>query len=484
MGARDRAVRLPVPATPPPDVFSFSEPSKIVVRHIDLDLTVNIEEHRIAGTATLEVQNFSGTKTLILDTRELEIASVTRDGHIPAAYTLGIPTSNGTPLTIEIVPATHSVTIDYTATRPAAIAWRSAAQTLGKVAPFVYSNNEPAGARSWLPIQDTPTVRVTYDATLRVPSGLLALMSAENNPTESNASGIYTFHMGSSVPAYLIAFAVGRLQFRPFDSRSGVYAEPELIERAATNLRYIPEVLASTESLLGTHPWPRYDILMMPPDYRGGMENACLNFIYAGTANTTTVSQLITHELSHSWAGDMVTLATWSDTWLNEGMASYLEYRLLEPFASREAVDKAWTARRDSFNTYAIGATPRSSLLHLPLTAADDPNQVFNAAAYIKGSLFFHELEAVIGREAFDGFLRAYLARFAWHFVDDARFIDFLRATVLTPDLEQRLNLMEWIYEPGLPASAVKSLSAPVAARMHLPRPSVFRPALASSPAR
>lgn len=458
VAAKERAVRL-LPLPPPPqDVFSFSEPSKVVVRHLTLDLTIDFDQRQVGGTATLDILNFSGTSKLILDTRGLVIRSVTRDGRTEAPFTLGPATNNGAPLTIDIEPGTRSVTIDYTTSQALALVWRTAAETAGGKQPLAYSTNEPTGARTWIPIQDTPAVRVTYDATLRVPGGLLALMTAENNPIAANEAGIYSFHMGSSVPAYLIALAAGRLEFRPFDARSGLYAEPELIDNASTILRYVPDIMTAGEALCGPYPWRRYDILLLPR-FGGGMENPGINFIDSTVTADAAPSTLISHELSHSWGGDMVTLATWSDVWLNEGLASYLQYRLIEPFVGREAVDNLWTARRDSYVSYAKSAPSRSTLLHNPLSAGDNAVGLFGLTQYIKGALFFHTVEETVGRDAFDRFLRDYFARFAWHYVDDVAFLKFLRQSVAAgdSDLEQRLQLDEWVYQPGLPSNAFET---------------------------
>jgi leukotriene-A4 hydrolase len=454
VAAKERAVRLLPAPSPPQDVFSFSEPSKVLVRHLTLDLTLDFDKRQAGGTATLEILNLTGTRALILDTRGLDIRSITRDGRTPAPFTLGIPTNNGAPLTIEIEPDTHSVTIDYTAGQALALVWRAARETAGGKQPLVYSTNEPTLARTWIPIQDTPAVRVTYDATLRVPGGLLAVMTSENNPVTANDAGIYMFHMGSSIPAYLIALAAGRLEFRPFDARTGVYAEPELIDNASTTLRYVPDVMAAGEALCGSYPWRRYDILLLPR-FGGGMENPGINFIDSTVTGDVAPSTLISHELSHSWAGDMVTLAAWSDVWLNEGLASYLQYRLVEPFLGKEAVDNLWAARRDSYLSYAKSAPSRSTLLHNPLSASDNAIGLFGLTQYIKGALFFHTVEQIAGRDAVDRFLRDYFSRFAWRYVDDVAFLKFLRQSVVAgnPELEQRLQLDEWVYQPGLPGN-------------------------------
>lgn len=460
VAARQRAVHrtLPADAVPPIDVYSFSEPAKITVRHLELDLTVDFDARRLHGSATLHLNNKTATRTLVLDTRNLTIERVTLDDGRAALYSIGAATSNGAPMTIGIEPSTRSVKIDYTTiSEPPGLAWTTAQQSLGRTRPWVYSQNEPIEARSWIPLQDTPTVRMTYDATLRVPPGMLALMSAEN-PTVTNTTGVYTFRMPYAIPSYLIAFAVGRLEFRPLDERTGVYAEPELIDDAHWELSYIPDMVDAAERIAGPYPFGRYDVLMMPPTYAaGGMENPRLNFINPFAVITGNrparpfVQVLIAHELAHSWAGDQTTLATWHDVWLNEGIATYLQERIVEELDGAERAQHSfYSHRRNAVSATSPSVDPRVTLMHRPSTANENPIAAFSLGAYTKGALFMKTLEDLLGRATFDAWLREYFTRFAWRWVDDQSFLAFLGEKGLD---RAELRVREWIYEPGLPSN-------------------------------
>ena len=468
VNARQRAVQHPTPLNDPPhDAFTFSEPAKITTRHLTLDLTVDFDQRRLSGKATLDVQNLTGTRTLLLDTSNLTISGVTCDGRA-ASYSLGLRTSWGTPLRIEIEPTTRSVTIEYSTNNASGLLWNTAPQSYGRVQPYLYTQNEPIEARSWIPLQDTPTVRMTYDATIRVPSGHLALMSAGNNPREVEASGIYTFSMRQSIPAYLIALAVGRLQYHAFDERTGVYAEPELIGDAAWELSYLPDMLAAAERILGPHPFPRHDLLLMPPTYiYGGMEHPMLNFINpfgAVTGNRPARVEprpLIAHELAHSWAGDATTLGSWNDVWLNEGITSYLTLRILEEMGYRERAELGFLFDRANYQSYVnnTSKTPEVTTLHGALA---DPHSGFSPTSYTKGSLFIKTLEDHLGRPTLDRFLRDYFRSFSFRWVDDRNFKARLAATLgRAPDPSLRLD--EWIYGTGLPSN----VSAPASAVMY-----------------
>lgn len=469
VAARQRAVHHPgLPAHPPADQFTFSNASAVTTRHLALDLSVDFEARQLRGTATLTIENLAGASTLVLDTNDLTIARVTLDGATPGLWSVGTGNLYGQPLTIGIRPETRTVTIEY-ATDPSAegLFWNTAEQSFGRQEPYLYSLNEPVGARSWIPIQDTPSTRMTYEATLRVPPHLLALMSAENNPAARNATGIYDFRMTKTVPAYLIALAVGRLEFRAFDGRSGLYAEPELIDDAQWELQYVPAMMEAAEDIAGPYPFVRYDLLLMPPTFVvGGMEHPMLNFINpfsVVSGNDPAAPEpksLIAHELAHSWAGDAVTLATWNDVWLNEGITSYLTLRILEAVGGADRAELGFFLDRRSYAQYAAQPeNAQASILHRQVT---EPGEGFGSTGYTKGELFLRTLEDLLGRPALDAFLQRWFARFAWRWVDDRAFVATLMEFV-PEGTELRLN--EWLYAPGLPSNVTAPTSSTIYSR-------------------
>lgn len=472
LGARSRSERDRSHPTPlPADIFSFAQPEKVTTRHIELDLTVDFDQSRIRGAATLHILNLSGTDRLVLDTEGLEIASVLVDG-AESTFTLGNATANGRPLSIPITPRTATVTIRYSSgPNASALHWTPAMQTLGRVSPYLYTQNEPTSARSWIPLQDTPTVRSTYEATVRVPRGMLALMSAQN-PTATNDMGLYRFSMDQTIPSYLIALAVGRLQFQPLDERSGIYAEPELLTDAVNDLAYLPDMVDAAERIVGEYPWGRYDILMMPPTYIvGGMEHPRLNFIAPfttvhGDADARVApSSLLAHELAHSWSGDLVTLATWHDVWLNEGITSYLTHRILEAVDGPRRAEHGYFNDRSGYENYLLSKPPpHLTALHREFRGTESAGGAFGATAYTKGALFTKTLEDSLGRAEFDRFLRSYFQRYRFHAVDDRTFISHLRLTSLNsrPEVAAALQLDAWIYGEGLPSN----VSAPRSSKL------------------
>ncbi len=449
------------------DSHSFSRPHEVSIEHISLDLGVDFERQQLAGRATLSIDNHTGASELVLDTRDLDIRGVTLgSARQPAQFALGEEGSPnlGRPLTIQLRPGTDSVTIDY-ATSPgaAAIQWLTKEQTSDGKHPFLLTQSQAILARTWIPLQDTPTVRFTYDATIRVPAGLLAVMSAEN-PTEKNASGVYTFRMPQAIPSYLMALAVGDLAFHAWDARTGVYAEPSVIEKAAWEFEDTPKMMTAAENLYGPYRWGRYDLLVLPPSFPfGGMENPRLTFatptILAGDRSLVA---LVAHELAHSWSGNLATNATWNDFWLNEGFTTYFTQRIMEEVYGREYSEMlALLSMQDlESEVSSLGAASADTHLFLDLEGRD-PDEGMTRIAYYKGYFFLRMIEEAVGRKTFDAFLRSYFDRYAFRSLTTQDFLadferEFLRGD---PSLRAKLRIDEWVYGPGIPSNAPRPQS-------------------------
>ncbi|HVR28737.1 MAG TPA: M1 family aminopeptidase/hydrolase, partial [Thermoanaerobaculia bacterium] len=315
------------------DPHSFARPWEASIRHLRLDLDVDFEARSLAGTAVLEIERAPEAKELVLDSWGLDVVEVLDQNGGAVRFALGSDQGLlGRPLAVALEPDTESVSIRYrTSPDATALQWLEPRQTASGRHPFLFTQSQAILARTWIPLQDTPSVRFTYEATVRVPPGLLALMSAEN-PRQASPDGVHTFRMPQAIPSYLMALAVGDLAFRELGPSSGVYAEPVVVERAAWELEPTEAMIDAAERLYGPYRWGRYDILVLPPSFPfGGMENPRLTFatptILAGDRSLVS---LVAHELAHSWSGNLVTNATWNDFWLNEGFTTYFELRIME----------------------------------------------------------------------------------------------------------------------------------------------------------
>ncbi|HEX2835210.1 MAG TPA: M1 family metallopeptidase [Thermoanaerobaculia bacterium] len=451
--------RAPAQQTQTRDPHSFSHPDEVRVEHIALDLGVDFAKKQLSGTATLRIANPNGAKSLILDTNGLAIRKVTLlPANTEAKFTLGAADPiKGSALEIPIDAATKEVAVEYSSSPDArALQWLEPAMTAGKKHPFLLSQSQAILARTWVPCQDTPSVRFTYDAIIRAPKELMAVMSAENPQTRS-ADGVYRFSMKNPIPSYLLAIAVGDLQFRAFDPRSGVYAEPEVIDKAAREFSDTPKMIAAAEELYGPYRWGRYDVLVLPPSFPyGGMENPRLTFLTPTIiAGDKSLVSLIAHELAHSWSGNLVTNATWSDFWLNEGFTTYFEHRITEKLYGRDYSEMLWllgiTEVQEEFKTLP----ERDQHLFVDLAGRDPddaPNQV-----YEKGANFLRLLEETAGRERWDAFLRKYFESHTFQSMTTPQFVEILTREL--PDVVEKVDINAWIHGPGLPANAPKPQS-------------------------
>jgi leukotriene A-4 hydrolase/aminopeptidase len=454
------------------DAHSYSNPEEIRVRHVHLNLTVLFDRKVLRGTSTLTIERAqAGANTLKLDTRDLKIigVSASRDGTggRPAQFTLGAADKIlGAPLTIQLPPWATKVSIEYeTSPNASGMQWLEPAQTAGKKHPYVFTQSEAIHARSWIPLQDSPAVRVTYTANIHTPEKLRAVMSAGETSFNGLVGGGqtgYSFNMPQAIPPYLIALAAGDIAFKSLGPRTGVYAEPATLDKAAREFEDTEKMVVATEKLYGPYRWDRYDILILPPSFPiGGMENPRLTFATPTVlAGDKSLVSLIAHELSHSWSGNLVTNATWRDFWLNEGFTTYLERRVIEAIYGREREEMEAALALQNLKKEMDDLPDADEILHVDLTGRD-PDEGFTLVPYEKGALFLRLLEETFGRERFDQFLKGYFDHFAFQSITTDDFIAYLKKNLLdpNPELAAKIPLDEWINKPGLPAGAPKPQS-------------------------
>jgi aminopeptidase N len=452
-----------------PDPHSNADPSQFVVRHVALDLETDFVARRLRGAVDLTVERVApGADRLLLDTRGLEIHAVglraATGEFTPLEHRLGPPDAVlGSALEIRMPAAAGAtprqvVRIEYsTGPDATALQWLAPEQTAGRAQPFLYTQSQPVHARSWIPVQDSPGIRFTYEARIRTPPGLRAVMSAAKDPRPSR-EGEHHFVMPQPIPAYLVALAVGDLQFRELGPRTGVYAEPAVLAAAAHEFADLEAMLVAAERLFGPYRWDRYDLLIMPPSFpMGGMENPRLSFISPTViAGDRSLVSMITHEMAHSWSGNLVTNASWDDFWLNEGVTTYLERRILEGvYGSRRAAMELVLGRQyldEEIDDLTAAGKRADTALVLDLRGRD-PDEALSDIAYEKGSLFLQFVEWRVGRAALDQFLTGYFREFGFRSVSTAGFEAYLREELLArhPGAVGDGELRQWLYGTGLP---------------------------------
>jgi aminopeptidase N len=456
------------------DYFSFANTGQIESRLLELDLSVDFERqvleghviHRMACTDPEAGQ-------IVLDSRGLVIERVQAAPAGGMAGELNYRLDESDPVRGEALridlPDDFDCTrefqlkIDYrTGAGASAIMWLQPELTAGGEHPFMFTQSQSIHARSWVPLQDTPTARITYEATIRTPPQLLAVMSADNDP-QAPRTGEYHFLMPQPIPSYLLALAVGNLHFEPFGEDTGVYAEPEVLRAAAWEFADTQAMLDAAEAIYGPYQWGRYDLLILPPSFPyGGMENPRLSFITPSVlAGDRSLVSLIAHELAHSWSGNLVSNRTWRDIWLNEGTTSYLEARLMEVLYGEARANEERVLTYQSL-LEDLERVPLEMQPLAPDFADGDPDVGQDGMEYAKGQMLLTHLEAVFGRETFDAFMAGYFDHFAFRAISTEQFLEYTDKNLLQaiPGRYSRDQLEEWLYQPGLPAERTVPRSA------------------------
>jgi len=455
------------------DVHSHARPEIARVNHVALDLTTDFATGSLSGTAALDISAAPGAEEIILDVRNLDIQDVRDASGAPLQFQIGAddPTL-GQPLTIRF-PAfapdeKRRIVVRY-ATRPdaAALQWLTPAQTAGGRQPFLFSQGQAILTRTWVPTQDSPGIRQTYSARIIAPADLKVVMSADSLTPEGEAVAgrtnqrAWRFRMTNPVPPYLIAIGVGDLEFAAIDARTGVWTEPSVLAAARSEFVSTAEMVDAAERLYGPYLWGRFDLLILPPSFPfGGMENPRLTFatptIIAGDQSLVS---LVAHELAHSWSGNLVTNATWDDFWLNEGFTVYFENRIMEAVYGHDRALMLQSLGWGDLQSTLADLPAADTRLKLDLTGRD-PDDGMTDIAYEKGAAFLQTIERIVGRERFDAWLRGYFERNAFRPMTTERFLEDVRAhLVTTPDLERQLMMDAWIYQPGMPSNWVAPVS-------------------------
>jgi aminopeptidase N len=445
------------------DPHSYAQPDKVVVTHLSLNLHMDFTHKQLRGDAVLSLHwKDPQARELVLDTSKLDIASVNAvdaDGHARrlSFHLAEAQKHMGSKLTIEAPKHPDRVRIEYqTSPEAGGLQWLVPAQTADKKHPFMFSQSESVYARSWIPLQDSPAIRFTWDAHITAPKNLRVLMSAPNNPRHP-LDGDFSFKQTHPIPSYLMAIAAGDIDVRETGPRSAVYAEPSVVKKAAHEFEDTEKMIETAESLYGPYRWGRYDILVLPPSFPyGGMENPNMTFATPTVlVGDKSLVSLVAHELAHSWSGNLVTAASWRDIWLNEGITTYVQGLITEAlYGKRQANEEALLAARALEKS--IGSMPENSQRLAPEPRDPDADDSLSDVAYDKGSWFLRTLEQRFGREDFDTYLKGYFKHFAWHSITTEQMLDYMKPNLIEkyPGKMSWAEVREWVYGTGIPKDA------------------------------
>lgn len=439
------------------DTHTLSNYQDLPILNTHLELAVNFQKKILKGSVTHRFDDNRKVDILKLDTKYLKIDSIQDGNGNSLEYSFGeFDELLGSALSVILNSQSNEVVIFYeTTNKSEALDWLLPNQTAGKTFPFMYTQGQSIFTRSWIPIQDTPGVRITYSAKINTPENMMAVMSAAN-PQELDTNNVYSFEMNQPIPPYLIALAVGNLEFKAIDYRTGVYAEPSMVEECANELIDMGKMVDVAEQLYGKYDWDRYDVIVLPPSFPfGGMENPRLTFatptIIAGDRSLVS---LIAHELAHSWSGNLVTNATWNDFWLNEGFTVYFERRIMEALYGRDYSEMLALLGFQDLQNQVDNSRPAMQLLRLNMKGKH-PDDAMTDIAYEKGYFFLRMLEENIGREKMDEFLKKYFNDHKFQTIVTEEFLSYLKENLLDDNFKG-LNVEQWVFDSGIPKNCPK----------------------------
>lgn len=460
--------------TVPRDPNTLSNYNNWKTKHTIVDFAIDFKNQRLSGTVTLQLESITEKESeeIILDTSFLDITDIRLNGSKTKDWSVKERTEHyGSPLSVTVPGGAAKgsvVSVDITLStteRCTALQWMTAAQTSNKKFPYMFSQCQAIHNRSIFPCQDTPDVKSTFDFKIRSPlpvvaSGLPTGASNFKHGVDGESGTLlYSFHQEIPMPSYLFAIASGDIATASIGPRSLVLTGPEELSDAKWELENDTEkFIEVAEKIIFPYQWTQYNVLVLPPSFLyGGMENCVFTF-----ATPTIISgdreniDVIAHELSHSWSGNLVSNASWEHFWLNEGWTTYLERRIQavvhgEPHRDFSAII-GWKALEDSVKLF--GEDHEFTKLVIDLKGKD-PDDAFSSIPYEKGFHFLYYLEKLIGKPTWDKFIPHYFTTWSRKSLDSydfkATLLDFFASDKETSKTLESVDWDTWFYKPGMP---------------------------------
>jgi puromycin-sensitive aminopeptidase len=451
-----------------PDPYRL--PRAVTPRHYALSLTPDLDGGRFEGTATIELTVHEPVAAIVLNAVQLELhAAVLRDAH--DREQVGRVTYDGEheraiiDLPDTITPGEGTLTIRYAGTLKDDLRgfYRSTfTDGEGRRRVIATTQFESTDARRAFPCWDEPEHKATFQVSILVPDGLLALSNTpvvDERPAEGGRW--VTFGRTMKMSTYLVAFVVGPL----------VTTEPVDVDGVALRVAFVPgrEQLTDFALELGAHslrfyadyfsiPYPaeKLDLVALPDFAAGAMENlGCVTFREtallvdrpkASRPELERVAEVVAHEIAHMWFGGLVTMKWWNGIWLNEAFATFMA--LLAVDAYRPSWE-TWTGfTRDRSATMVTDGLITTRPIEYEVVSPDDAKGMFDGLTYVKGAAVMRMLEQYLGAERFRDGIRLYLDRHRYGNTETTDLWDAIEEASGEP---VRAIMDSWILQGGHP---------------------------------
>ena len=475
----------------PDDVNTYSNFQEIIQREVNLDVSIDFENKSMFGTIKTKygILNTS-LENIILDLHGPDVSSISLINDeleiIDLDYYIYDKNEDkdalGTPLVINILSLKNKNNKEYeniikkkeiiisiefkTNEKCNGIQYLTKEQTRSKSHPFMFTQCEAILCRTLFPIQDTPSVKSIYKVKTSISPPLTFLFGGilKSHYYDSDIKKkINLFEQNIPIPSYLVAFVAGELEFAKISKRCGVWAEKGLASIAAKEFVDAEKYIEIAENYFN-HPyeWKVYNILVLPFSFPfGGMENPNLTFVTpALLAGDKSMSNVIGHEISHSWTGNLVTNKNWKNFWVNEGFTKFME-RKLDKILLGEEMSKLESIVGNNNLISAIKMygedSPFTSLS--PDFTGVDPDDGFSTIPYEKGFQFLCYLEEKVGEENFREIMGIYIKTYKYKSVDWTDFKnvyeDYVNKKFEGRNARKILNVIDWnkwTTEKGYPS--------------------------------
>jgi aminopeptidase N len=408
------------------------------VASYDLELDYAPGSGELSAKATIGATATQDLSAFDLDLRGLKVSAVGVDG-ADAAFSQEGPKLSVTPAAGIPNGAAFTVVVAYSGRPSNVIDPDGSKDGWIPTDDGAFVASEPQGSPTWFPCNDSLTDKALFDFEITVPKGVEAVANGALVSRDVNGSrATWTYHSSEPMAPYLATSTIGQFRLDRRDIAgipSVVAVDPRVAEASKTTLRKQGQMLKLWERLFGPYPFSETGVIIdSAPDVGYALETQTRP-LFDQAADGVTLA----HELAHQWFGDSVSIATWPDMWLNEGFATWAEWRWAEN-----------QGRRTTAETFrALKRRPASDpLWAFPPAAIPKPAALFATPVYARGAMALEALRERIGTRAFLGILRAWAADHQFGNADTA---DFIALADSYSDKPVDGLLQRWLYKPGKP---------------------------------